>query len=976
MLSAVGGDTPQRDHRVTEWSSRAAAGEAAAAQGVYATARDAFVDALRLARETGASNLDQARCARRAGEMLRELAEHDSALDSCSLAVALTARDPGEATRSERIRSLTELALTLVAAGRHDQAQPPLDEAMRLAEPESDPDAAWALRALAEVRVAQARYADAETVAARALSALVRHLGRRHARTAHAMNTWGVPALHLDHLDDAEMRMRDALALRRELLPAGHPHVAESLHNVAAVALARARLDEAEALETEAAALWEQSLGADHPTVAVALGNLAAIAGKRGDHARAEALYRRGLRIREARLGPNHPRLATSVNNLASVLDKLGRKAEAEELFRRSLAIAEAAHGAVHPTVARALNNLYNNLRAQGRGDEATELLLRAVEIWEQCLPQSRELAVSLGNLATWQRARGQTDEAETTLLRVLGMTQRLVGPDHPDLATPLNNLGDLYLSTGRDRQAEELFLRAVRLREQAGYWPAPEMLSNLAGIARRQGRLDDAAGWVRRALDMVAADVGAENLAMVPLLWQLARIHRQQGDHAAAAAALRRALAVQEHSLGELHPDLATTLTALGGALEACGERDEAEAVYRRGVALLEGRPEPDGGRLGELLVLLGHNLTENGRAAEGVAMLRRALQVCRDSLGPEHRLTATALTWLGYAEIATGDVEAASEHLRAALEVRDALAEDDGGEGGPAGMAGTTLALHGLLSTYRTLGQADDLAGVLGRLVALRTAAGTPDRQFDRLIRELADLHFQSTRYAEAAPLYRRVLAVSGEAERHPMFLASSCFSLAVCIAHTGEDDEADAWFLRAEEHIRGALEGHEADLLHCLATHVDFRRVRGRLEAGLELAPELLRLVEGGAVPPESAGRGQDSVARLYAASGRWADADRAFRASLAAWEGSDEPGAAGSAVTARYEIARLTHVRGMAEEAEQAYAALQAELEQMGASAGPALVRVLEDHARLLSEGGRGEEAARLLAQAEQIAARLG
>jgi tetratricopeptide (TPR) repeat protein len=954
---------------VNEWSPHATAGEDAAAQGRYAAARDAFTEALRIARAEGAPAVVQARCARQAGGMLRELAEYDGALDTCSLAVALTATLQDDEARSERIRALTELGLTLVATGRHDEARHPLEEALRSATPESDADAAWALRALAEVRIAQARYADAEEVSARALAALVRHLGRRHPRTAHATNTWGIPALRLSHLDDADRRMRDALQLRRELLPPTHPHIAESLHNVAAVALARARLDEAEALETQAAQLWEQSLGADHPTVATALGNLGAIAGKRGQNARAEAFYRRGLEIREARLGPNHPRLAVSVNNLASVLGKLGRNAEAEEMFRRSLVIAETAHGPVHPSVARALNNLYGSLRAQDRGEEAEAYLARAIEVWDQCLPESRELAVSLSNLAVLQRARGEVEEAESTLLRVLGVTQRLVGPDHPDLATPLNNLADLYVADGRDQQAEELFLRAVRLRDQAGYRPAPEMLSNLAVIARRQGRLDEAAGWMERAIGEVEADLGPGNLRLVPLLWQMAGIQRHQDDHDGAAVTLQRALAVQEGALGATHPDLAATLTALGGALDAGGRREEAEAAYRRGVALLDdGGPDAASGRLAELLVLLGHNLAETGRPTEALPILRRALDLCRDVLGTEHGLTATALTWLGYAELAAGETEAATEHLHAALEVRDAQEGD--------GIAGTTLALHGLLRAYRSGGLPDELADVLARLVALRSAAGTPDRQFDRLIRELADLRMQATRYGDAAPLYRRVLAVSDEVGRHPMFVATTCFSLGVCLAHLGAELDADAAFLRAESHVREASGEHDVDLLHCLATHVDFRRSCGRLEGALELAAELGTLLVRDDLGSESIARGQDSLGRLYAACGRWADADSAFRASQAGWEASAEPGASGSAVTARYELARLTHVRGMAEEAERAYAALQAELEQMGTSAGPALIRVLEDHARLLSEGGRGDEAARLLAQAEQVAARLG
>ena len=946
---------------------RLSAGEIEAQAGHFAEAREAFADALRMARTSGAPPATQARCARRLGEMRRELAEHDAAIEACLHAVRITQGLVGDEPRQERVRSLTEYAAALVGAGRQDEAEPSLDEALSLSDPSTEADGAWALRVLAEVRVAQGRYEEADEIATRAVDALIGHVGARTARTAHALNTAGIPALHLDRLDEADRRLREALELRRELLPEGHPQIADSLHNVAAVALARANLEEAEQLEREALAIWTPALGEDHPTLAVALGNIAAIAGKRGQYAEAERLYRRGLEIREGALGPDHPRLATSVNNLASVLDKLGRHEEAEQLFRRSLAIAERAHGRVHPDVARALNNLFNVLRTQGRTADGEAMLQRAIEVWEKCLPDSRELAVSLGNLATLHKARGEYDEAENVLLRCLAITQRQVGPDHPDLATPLNNLADLYATAGRWDQAEELFLRALRLREQAGHRTSPETLSNLADVARRQGRVADAVRWVDRAIGVVEQDLGGDSTALVPLLWQLARLQRMGDDSVAAVSSLERALQVQERALGAEHPDLATTLTALGGALDASGDAGGAELAYRRGIAILDAAGSADG-RMAELLVLLGHRLTETDRPDEARELLRRALGICLESLGPDHRLTGSALTWLGYAEMALGEQDEAEQHLRAALEVR--------GSGDDHGSVGATIALHGLRRAYRNRGRNDELAEVLERLIALRGESGKPDSQFDRLIRELADLRFQSTRYRDAVELYRRVLAVAEQVERHPMYVASSNFCLAISLGHLGDTDAADHHFVLAAAKVRESGGGYEADLLHCLATHLDFRRARGRLEAALELAQPLSEAMRSPELALEAVARGNDSLGRLYAATGRWDDAERAFRTALAAWKRSTQPGATGNAVTTRYELARLTHVRGAVDEAELAYATLQSDLEGMGPSAGPALIRVLEDHARLLTESGRGDEAKSLLRRAEEVAAQLG
>ena len=45
--------------------------------------------------------------------------------------------------------------------------------------------------------------------------------------------------------------------------------------------------------------------------------------------------------------------------------------------------------------------------------------------------------------------------------------TEQALGPDHPDVAYPLNNLAILYKEQGKYAEAEPLYQRALRIREQ-----------------------------------------------------------------------------------------------------------------------------------------------------------------------------------------------------------------------------------------------------------------------------------------------------------------------------------------------------------------------------------------------------------------------------------------------------------------------------------------------------------------------------
>jgi tetratricopeptide (TPR) repeat protein len=54
-------------------------------------------------------------------------------------------------------------------------------------------------------------------------------------------------------------------------------------------------------------------------------------------------------------------------------------------------------------------------------------------------------VAFSLDNLAGLYRAQGQYTKAESLHQRALAIFEKALGPEHPDVATSLNNLALLY---------------------------------------------------------------------------------------------------------------------------------------------------------------------------------------------------------------------------------------------------------------------------------------------------------------------------------------------------------------------------------------------------------------------------------------------------------------------------------------------------------------------------------------------------
>ncbi|CAN0543301.1 unnamed protein product, partial [Laminaria digitata] len=82
---------------------------------------------------------------------------------------------------------------------------------------------------------------------------------------------------------------------------------------------------------------------------------------------------------------------------------------------------------------------------AQGNYAEAGPLYKRSLAIKEKALgPEHPSVATSLNNLAGLLETQGNYAEAGPLYKRSLAIAEKALGPEHPSVATSLNNLAGL----------------------------------------------------------------------------------------------------------------------------------------------------------------------------------------------------------------------------------------------------------------------------------------------------------------------------------------------------------------------------------------------------------------------------------------------------------------------------------------------------------------------------------------------------
>lgn len=77
------------------------------------------------------------------------------------------------------------------------------------------------------------------------------------------------------------------------------------------------------------------------------------------------------------------------------------------------------------------------------------------------------------------------------------------MGPEHPDVASALNGLAELYRLEKRYSEAEPLYQRALSIREKSLGHDHPDVAQSLEGLSalyRQSSRLDEAEALDQRA--------------------------------------------------------------------------------------------------------------------------------------------------------------------------------------------------------------------------------------------------------------------------------------------------------------------------------------------------------------------------------------------------------------------------------------------------------------------------------------------
>jgi tetratricopeptide (TPR) repeat protein len=187
-----------------------------------------------------------------------------------------------------------------------------------------------------------------------------------------------------------------------------------------------------------------------------------------------------------------------------------------ERLAPHARAAARHAGDEVGEPLALLLNEVAFYLSERAAYVEAEPLYQRALAISEKAFaPDHPRVATWLNNLGALHRAQGKYSIAEPLCKLALAIHEKVLGPDHPEVGTSLNNLATIYSAQDKYDLAEPLYRRAIAIREKAVGPNQPQtarILANLAYVHAKMRRLTDAERLARQAHRVLDSAFGAEH--------------------------------------------------------------------------------------------------------------------------------------------------------------------------------------------------------------------------------------------------------------------------------------------------------------------------------------------------------------------------------------------------------------------------------------------------------------------------------
>ena len=319
----------------------------------------------------------------------------------------------------------------------------------------------------------------------------------------------------------------------------------------------------------------------------------------------------------------------------AITFSEQGRYQESIASAKQALEKAKTYSSMTDTKEIKALAVLGDIRKGMGNFSEAEMLYRKALKSADERFGQSHPLTQArIRDLVRLYMLQGKYSDAEALLGPSMTVAKR-EGRDHDvDFASLLDAQATILLSQGNNKEAKDLFEKALELYENAAkhtpaaHKSATEVLNSLASIASAQGNHGDADNLYRRALQKGEGTADFSKGQAARIVCRQGDLYRQQKSFSLAASKYRRVIGMCCGRTGLPDPWIMTeALVNLADIYKDQKLYSQAEGLYRRALLTMEKQGGPYNGMVSaRILARIGECCEHSGKYSQAVPVYKRA--------------------------------------------------------------------------------------------------------------------------------------------------------------------------------------------------------------------------------------------------------------------------------------------------------------------------------------------------------------
>jgi tetratricopeptide (TPR) repeat protein len=428
--------------------------------------------------------------------------------------------------------------------------------------------------------------------------------------------------------DEINALFKEAIEIDKKLFSENSIIVVERMDDYGVSLLGQSKFAEAEKIFRQTLAARKQMLGPDviDLTLSATMNNLAVALKNQGKYEEAEQLYETSLDMLTQLLGEDHSQVCVAKANLAHVYTSNGKLDKAEKLYQEAFQILEKMpeNGGNEEVMAAMLNNMGDAARQQGEFDKSIKLYQRALELRKKIsadVANDPEIAKTLSSIAKLYFDKGEVAQALELQEQAQRVIEKQVGKTHPQYATGVISLANMYFKLEKYKEAEQYFQEALNLKRQLkeeevklisivqslavtyekqkrfrdaeilfrdvlhivqdnklGEEKVRSLLSSIATMLSRQNQFGEAEKYYVQAQKMVLKDFGEDSMENANILQNIGAVQLSQENYDDAEEAFAKALTIYEANLGPEHEKVINLQDHLSEIRQLIYQRDRAK--------------------------------------------------------------------------------------------------------------------------------------------------------------------------------------------------------------------------------------------------------------------------------------------------------------------------------------------------------------------------------------------------------------